>query len=329
MSSTAHAERVVGAVVGVDGPDALRDLRLRRFGSVARRARRLWRKFRIEVNSGAGATTPLACCATANGACSWTSRSASCDCIPDTAASTDPAPTRTRTGSVFMNGPGTRSAPAPAFIRPNSTVPKTTSSRPDTDASTRAHATWNNVARTPRAARACSRTRPDSSRPARRPAAAAARRRARRADRTARSSRSRRPAARRRTGCAPRARRRVGRAHEVPEGQRRGSRSPSPRRIAAISSRTTSQPVWSCCMWCICSSASHRPVPGLLGHETPGSAVRGPGPCAAAGGRAAAAAGHRPDSHAGRDSLGRPAGPPDAHTTWTGSAQAFPDDAVR
>ena len=45
-----------------------------------------------------------------------------------------------------MNGPGTRSAPAPALIRPNSSVPNTTSSRPETAASTRAHTRWNTVA---------------------------------------------------------------------------------------------------------------------------------------------------------------------------------------
>ena len=71
----------------------------------------------------------------------------------------DPAATRTRTGSVLMNGPGTRSAPAPAFIRPNSTVPNTTSSRPATAASTRAQATWNSVAGDTPSRRAAARTR--------------------------------------------------------------------------------------------------------------------------------------------------------------------------
>ncbi len=61
-----------------------------------------------------------------------------------------------------MNGPGTRSAPGPASIRPNSTVPNTTSSRPASTASTRAHARWNTVAGGHPSARARSRTRPAS-----------------------------------------------------------------------------------------------------------------------------------------------------------------------
>ncbi|GAA3236535.1 hypothetical protein GCM10010468_70850 [Actinocorallia longicatena] len=51
-----------------------------------------------------------------------------------------------RTGRVLMNGPSTWSAPAPAFIRPNRTVPKTTSSRAESDPSTRAHTTCITVA---------------------------------------------------------------------------------------------------------------------------------------------------------------------------------------
>ena len=45
-----------------------------------------------------------------------------------------------------MNNPSTRSAPGAACIRPNSTVPNTTSSRPDTAARTRAHTRWKTVA---------------------------------------------------------------------------------------------------------------------------------------------------------------------------------------
>ena len=46
-------------------------------------------------------------------------------------------PASARTGSVLMNGPGTLPAPVPACIRPSSTVPNTTSSRPDAAPSTR------------------------------------------------------------------------------------------------------------------------------------------------------------------------------------------------
>ncbi|GAA0928151.1 hypothetical protein GCM10009575_029400 [Streptomyces rhizosphaericus] len=70
-----------------------------------------------------------------------------------------PLPVRARTGSVLMNSPGTRSAPAPAFIRPNSTVPNTTSSRADTDARTRAHTVWNTVAGLTPSRLACCRNR--------------------------------------------------------------------------------------------------------------------------------------------------------------------------
>ena len=41
-----------------------------------------------------------------------------------------------------MNNPGARSASAPPCIRPKSTVPKTTSLRPDEAANTRAQAKW-------------------------------------------------------------------------------------------------------------------------------------------------------------------------------------------
>ena len=61
-----------------------------------------------------------------------------------------------------MNSPGTRSAPAPACIRPNSTVPNTTSSRPEAAATTRAHTMWNTVAALTPSRRACSRSRPAS-----------------------------------------------------------------------------------------------------------------------------------------------------------------------
>jgi hypothetical protein len=45
-----------------------------------------------------------------------------------------------------MSSPGIRSAPGPAAIRPSSTVPNTTSSRPAAAASTRAQARWKIVA---------------------------------------------------------------------------------------------------------------------------------------------------------------------------------------
>ena len=58
-----------------------------------------------------------------------------------------------------MNGPSTRSAPSPPCMRPNSTVPNTTSSRPDARASTSAHATWHTLAALTPSARARSRSR--------------------------------------------------------------------------------------------------------------------------------------------------------------------------
>ena len=65
---------------------------------------------------------------TASGACSCASSSASWAASPGqrlgAALPPDPHPDA---ASVLMNGPRTRSAPAPAFIRPNSTVPNTTS----------------------------------------------------------------------------------------------------------------------------------------------------------------------------------------------------------
>ena len=45
-----------------------------------------------------------------------------------------------------MSGPVIRSAPAAAYIRPDTSVPNTTSSRPADEASTRAQARWNSVA---------------------------------------------------------------------------------------------------------------------------------------------------------------------------------------
>ncbi|GAA3236517.1 hypothetical protein GCM10010468_70820 [Actinocorallia longicatena] len=99
----------------------------------------------IELNSGAFAGRAEARCAVARGACSCSSRAASWACIASTAAR---APSRVpiRTGSVLKNGPRTWSAFSPAFIRPNSTVPNTTSSRPDSAPSTRAHTTCITVA---------------------------------------------------------------------------------------------------------------------------------------------------------------------------------------
>src|SRR4029077_5675705 len=47
-------------------------------------------------------------------------------CVPLTLASTPSSPIRIRTGSVLMNKPITRSAPAPPCIRPNNPVPNTT-----------------------------------------------------------------------------------------------------------------------------------------------------------------------------------------------------------
>ena len=70
-----------------------------------------------------------------------------------------PRPPAIRTGSVLMNSPITRSAPSPPCIRPNSTVPNTTSSRPDSRASTCAHATWHRLAALTPSARARSRSR--------------------------------------------------------------------------------------------------------------------------------------------------------------------------
>ena len=57
-----------------------------------------------------------------------------------------------------MNIPSTRSASAPPCMRPNSTVPKTTSFRPDTRASTSAHARCIRLAALTPNARARSRT---------------------------------------------------------------------------------------------------------------------------------------------------------------------------
>ena len=73
------------------------------------------------------------------------------------------SPTAMRTGSVLMNIPSARSAPAPPCMRPNSTVPNTTSSRPDVRASTCAQARWKRLAALTPSARACARRRRASS----------------------------------------------------------------------------------------------------------------------------------------------------------------------
>ena len=58
-----------------------------------------------------------------------------------------------------MNIPSTRSAPAPPCMRPNSTVPNTTSLAPAARASTCAHATWHKLAALTPSARAPRRSR--------------------------------------------------------------------------------------------------------------------------------------------------------------------------
>ena len=142
-----------------------------------------------------------------------------------------------------MNSPGTRSAPGPAFIRPNSTVPNTTSSRPATTASTRAHATWNTVAGLTPSRRA---TLPHPPRQRRRPPAGAACAAAppsgaRPAARTAPSARSRRPAARRSTARAPPAESPAGPGPRSPGTAAAPAARPSrPASSAAISRSTTS-----------------------------------------------------------------------------------------
>ena len=76
-----------------------------------------------------------------------------------TPSATLSSPILRRTGRVLMNMPSTRSAPSPPCMRPNSTVPNTTSSRPVVRASTCAQARWHRLAALTPRARACSRRR--------------------------------------------------------------------------------------------------------------------------------------------------------------------------
>ncbi len=66
----------------------------------------------------------------ASGACSCFNSCTSHACVFCTLERTSSVPRRIRNGSVLMNIPSTRSAPSPPCIRPNITVPNTTSSRP-------------------------------------------------------------------------------------------------------------------------------------------------------------------------------------------------------
>ena len=186
-----------------------------------------------------------------------------------------------------MNSPGTRSGPAPACIRPNSTVPNTTSSRPEAAATTRAHARWNTVAALTPSRRACSRSRPAS--PASRASTASS---------TAVPSRctsvSPNGAVGSVTSPSRPAKNRSCSAGETPSracatksrnGSGAGSSSPRPSRNAPTSPSSTSRPVWSCTRWWTCSSASHRPPPsGCAAMNTRSSGARprssGPAPTA-------------------------------------------------
>ncbi|MNV26153.1 hypothetical protein D3C71_1172680 [compost metagenome] len=87
--------------------------------------------------------TPLQRRASCRLACSWSSRpfNASCTCFRPVATLRPRNPMRT--GKVLMNMPTARSTSAPPRMRPNNSVPNTTSSWPVVRASTSDQARWN------------------------------------------------------------------------------------------------------------------------------------------------------------------------------------------
>ena len=77
------------------------------------------------------ADTPLQRCARDRSACSCRINSDSCTCVFRTDSRTSSSWSLVRMGRVLIKRPGICPAPSPSTIRPNSTVPNTTSSRPD------------------------------------------------------------------------------------------------------------------------------------------------------------------------------------------------------
>ncbi|ODA69090.1 hypothetical protein APS67_006760 [Streptomyces sp. AVP053U2] len=173
------------------------------------------------------------------------------------------SPTFTLIGRVFMKGPGTWSAPGPAFMRPKRTVPKTTSSRPVSVAMTRAHATCITVAGLAPRRRAMSRSRTSRSEAksacastesipspwvSSTPYGAVGSSTSPSSSAKNRSS-SERAASER--ACATKWR----------KGSGSGSCSSCPARIVRTSWSRSSRVVWSWIMWCMRSRPSHGPSP--------------------------------------------------------------------